>query len=93
MTTTIDGLITDTAIVSSSTSDPVPANNTASQSTTVTAAADLAITKTDGVASISAGTSTTYTITLTNNGPSIEPAGVVITDPIPAGTIGIGDRG
>ncbi len=32
-----------------------------------------------------AGTSTTYTITLTNNGPSTEPAGVVIDDPIPAG--------
>ena len=88
VTTTIDGLITDTAVVSSSTPDPVPANNTASQSTTVTAAADLAVTKTDGVASISAGTSTTYTITVTNNGPSTEPAGVVIDDPIPAGTTG-----
>jgi uncharacterized repeat protein (TIGR01451 family) len=88
VTTTIDGLITDTAVVSSSTPDPAPANNTASQSTTVTASADLAITKTDGVASISAGASTTYTITVTNNGPSTEPAGVVITDPIPAGTTG-----
>ena len=88
VTTTIDGLITDTAVVSASTPDPVPANNTASQSTTVTASADLAITKTDGVASISAGTSTTYTITVTNNGPSTEPAGVVITDTIPAGTTG-----
>ena len=75
VTTTIDGLITDTALVSSSTFDPVPANNTASQSTTVTAAADLAITKTDGVASISAGTSTTYTITVTNNGPSTRAGG------------------
>ncbi|MGH2595871.1 MAG: DUF7507 domain-containing protein [Actinomycetota bacterium] len=88
VTTTIDGLITDTAVVSASTPDPAPADNTASQSTTVTASADLAITKTDGVASISAGASTTYTITVTNNGPSIEPAGVVITDPIPAGTNG-----
>ena len=88
VTTTIDGLITDTAVVSASTFDPVPANNTASQSTTVTASADLAITKTDGVASISAGTSTTYTITVRNNGPSAVPAGVAISDAIPAGTTG-----
>ena len=38
-------------------------------------AADLALTKTDGVASVVAGTSTTYTITLTNNGPSTVVAG------------------
>ena len=31
-----------------------------------------------------------YTITVTNNGPSAEPAGVVISDPIPAGTVGSG---
>ncbi len=88
VTTTIDGLIIDTAVVSATTFDPVPANNSASQSTTVTASADLAITKTDGVASISAGASTTYTITVTNNGPSVVPAGVVISDTIPAGTTG-----
>ena len=93
VTTTIDGLITDTATASSTTPDPVPANDTASQSTTVTAAADLAITKTDGVASISAGTSTTYTITLTNDGPSIEPAGVVITDSDPQRHDRLGDGG
>ncbi len=55
--------------------------------------ADLAITKTDGVASVIAGTSTTYTITVTNNGPSTVPAGVVISDPIPAGTTGSELRG
>ena len=33
-------------------------------------AADLAVTKTDGVASVNAGGTTTYTLTLTNNGPS-----------------------
>ena len=35
-----------------------------------------------------AGTSTTYTITVTNNGPSTVPAGVVISDAIPANTTG-----
>ena len=83
VTTTIDGLITDTATVSSTTTDPVPANNTDSETTTVSPAADLRVAKTDGVASVVAGTSTTYTITLTNDGPSTEPAGVVITDAIP----------
>ena len=47
---------------------------------------DLAVTKTDGVGSVVAGTSTTYTITATNNGPSQIPAGVVLSDPIPVGT-------
>ena len=32
------------------------------------------------------GSSTTYTITVTNNGPDIEPAGIIISDTIPAGT-------
>ena len=54
----------------------------------MTSSADLAITKSDGVAAIAAGTSTTYTITITNNGPSDEPAGVVVSDPVPAGTTG-----
>ena len=92
VTTTIDGLITDTATVSAMTSDPVPANDTDSETTTVTPAADLRIAKTDGVASVVAGTSTTYTITLTNDGPSTVPAGVVITDAIPAATNGSSAR-
>ena len=54
----------------------------------MTKSADLSITKTDGVGSVIAGTSTTYTITVTNNGPSAVAAGVVVSDPIPAGTIG-----
>jgi uncharacterized repeat protein (TIGR01451 family) len=86
ITTTIDGLITDTAVVSATTSDPALANNTASQTTTVTPLADLAIVKTDGVTTVKPGSSTIFTITLTNNGPSTVPAGVVITDQIPAGT-------
>ena len=88
VTTTIDGPITDTATVSATTPDPVPGNDSDNETTTVTPAADLRIAKTDGVASVTAGTSTTYTITLTNDGPSTEPAGVVITDAIPAGTNG-----
>ncbi len=59
---------------------------TASDTDTIAPSADLTLTKTDGVASVTAGTSTTYSITLTNNGPTDEPAGVVLTDQIPPGT-------
>ena len=82
------GTFTNTATVSAATSDPVPANNSASQTTTISVSADLAVTKTDGVASVVAGTSTDYTITLTNNGPSAVAAGVIVSDLIPAGTVG-----
>ena len=74
--------------MSGSPNDPTPANNTVNNNNTVRPSADLSLTKTDGVASVTVGTSTTYTITVTNNGPDIEPAGVVISDTIPAGTVG-----
>ena len=82
------GTFTNTATVSGTEADPVPGNNSASQTTTITPQADLSITKTDGVGSVTAGTSTTYTVTVTNNGPSTEPVGVVVSDTIPAGTTG-----
>ena len=80
------GLYTDTAQVTSATADPVPGNDSDSEGTIVLPAVDMVVTKTDGVASIVAGTSTTYTITLTNAGPSTETPGVILSDPIPAGT-------
>ena len=86
--TTVGGTYVNTATVSATEADPTPANNTANDNNTVRATGDLALTKTDGVASVTVGASTTYTITVTNNGPDIEPAGVVITDNIPAGTVG-----
>ena len=47
------------------------------------AEADLAITKTDGVSSVTAGGSVTYTITASNAGPGNAP-GTRIADPLPA---------
>ena len=52
------------------------------------ASADLALTKSDGTGSVTAGRSTTYTLTVRNEGPDVSPAGVQISDPIPAGTTG-----
>jgi uncharacterized repeat protein (TIGR01451 family) len=68
--------------------DPNAANDSASDVDTVTTSADLGITKTDGVASVTPGSSTTFTITVTDAGPSSVPPGIVVSDPIPAGTTG-----
>src|SRR3989454_8738206 len=45
--------------------------------------ADLSITKTDGVATVTPGTSTTYTIVVNNNGPS-SVTGATVSDILPA---------
>ena len=77
------GTLSNTATISSSVTDPNPANNSATDTDTVTPQADLAITKTDGVASVVAGASTTYTITASNAGPSNAP-GSTVADTFPA---------
>ena len=78
--------VTNTATVSN-TNDVNPDNDTSSSVTGIEAAAvvaDLAIAKTDGVASVTAGGTTTYTITVTNNGPS-PVSGAILADPAVAG--------
>ncbi len=65
--------------------DPNLVNNVGGPVTTgVLAVADLAITKSDGVATVTPGGSTTYTITVTNNGPS-EVTNATVADAAPAG--------
>ena len=63
--------------------DPTPGNNSATDSDTVGAQADLAITKTDGVTAATAGGSVTYTITASNAGPS-NATGATVADTFPA---------
>ena len=63
--------------------DTNPGNNSATDTDTLTPQADLAITKTDGVASVSAPGTTTYTIVVTNNGPS-NVTGATVSDVLPA---------
>jgi uncharacterized repeat protein (TIGR01451 family) len=75
--------LTDTASVSSSTTDSNLANNTASFTSTVAASADLAITNT-GPASASAGQAITYTLSVRNNGPS-DAQNVSVSDMLPSG--------
>jgi uncharacterized repeat protein (TIGR01451 family) len=76
--------ISNTATMSSGTTDSVPGNNSATATTTVNAGADLSVVKT-GDAQTGAGFPITYTITITNSGPS-DAASVVLSDPIPADT-------
>jgi uncharacterized repeat protein (TIGR01451 family) len=68
--------------------DPVPGNNSATDTDTLTPTADLSITKTDGVTSKVPGTSVTYTIVVTNNGPS-DAGGATVSDTFPAELTGV----
>jgi uncharacterized repeat protein (TIGR01451 family) len=79
-------VLNNSATVEASTEDPVPANNTSAVvATTVTSVSALTITKVASPNPVIAGTNLTYTITVTNTGPSFA-TGVVVTDPIPAET-------
>jgi uncharacterized repeat protein (TIGR01451 family) len=79
------GPYTNTASVSANQVDPVTANNTASNTPVPVPVADLAITITDGSLTYTPGTSVTYTITVTNNGPSTAP-GALVANSAPTGT-------
>jgi uncharacterized repeat protein (TIGR01451 family) len=64
--------------------DPNNANDSATDSDALTPQADLAITKTDGLATAYLGDPITFTITVTNTGPSDAP-GATVADTFPAG--------
>jgi uncharacterized repeat protein (TIGR01451 family) len=68
--------------------DPDLTNNTASQSVTATSVADLRITKTNGLATVLAGNPVTYTIVVSNAGPS-PVVGAHVTDTFPPELTGI----
>lgn len=81
------GTLSNTATVSSSIADPVPGNNSATDTDTLAPQANLAITKTDGVTTAAPGGSVTYTITASNAGPSNAP-GATVADTFPASLTG-----
>ncbi len=73
------GSLANTATVSSAVTDPNPANNSATDTDTLNPSADLSITKTDGVTTYAANGTVTYTIVVSNAGPS-QATGAVVTD-------------
>jgi uncharacterized repeat protein (TIGR01451 family) len=78
-------LMSNTATVSSATSDPNGGNNSATETTTLTSSADVSIAKVDTPDPVNAGANITYAIDVTNAGPSVA-AGVALSDVLPSGT-------
>lgn len=78
------GSLVNTATVSTPSGivDPTPENNTATDTDTLTPQVDLQITKTDGKSTVTPGGTTTYTIVVTNAGPSAA-TGAMVVDTYP----------
>ncbi|HEV7763893.1 MAG TPA: hypothetical protein VGQ76_02725, partial [Thermoanaerobaculia bacterium] len=85
VSTSATGSLANTATVTApgGVTDSNSGNNSAADNDTVTAEADLSITKTDGVTTVTAGGSATYTITASNAGPS-NATGATVADTFPA---------
>ena len=86
--------ISNTATVAVPTGDTTPANNTSTDTLTLPPQANLTISKTDNVNNtLSSDETVTYTITISNSGPS-SVSGVSVSDVLPAGlTFVSGDTG
>jgi len=84
------GTISNTASVTPppGLNDPKPWNNTATDTDSITIKADLKVTVTDGKTAAVPGTKDTYTIVVTNVGPS-NIAGAVINDSFPSTFTGV----
>ncbi|HEX7150781.1 MAG TPA: hypothetical protein VF618_04775, partial [Thermoanaerobaculia bacterium] len=80
------GQLSNSATVSTATTDPNSANDTDTETTDVTAApsADLSIVKIDAADPVAPNSSVVYTLTVTNNGPSTATS-VSVVDTLPAG--------
>jgi len=87
VTTTAPGTLTNSATATSDTLDLNPANNSASEGTTVNPAAgpqaDLSIAEVDSPDPVIAGATLTYTLTIANAGPDTA-SDVAVTDELPA---------
>jgi uncharacterized repeat protein (TIGR01451 family) len=84
------GILSNTATVTAASEvpDPKTANNTATDSDTIVFRADLRVTVNDGKTATVAGAKNTYTIVVTNGGPS-NVSGAVINDTFPSTFTGV----
>src|SRR6185436_12205389 len=80
----VDGTISNSASVSAAEADPVSGNNSDSEDTTVSPVADLSITQADDPDPVSAGANVTYTLSISNAGPSTA-TNLTVTDTLPPG--------
>jgi uncharacterized repeat protein (TIGR01451 family) len=78
------GDLKNTATINGRTYDPKPDNNKAEDTVTARPLADVAITKTSTKPYVVGG-QVTYTLTVTNNGPSVSVAPITVEDTLPAG--------
>jgi uncharacterized repeat protein (TIGR01451 family) len=78
-------VISNTATATSATAEGNPGNESGTATTTVATSADLSVAKVDSPDPVNAGANLTYTITVTNAGPS-SAASVDLSDTLPAGT-------
>jgi uncharacterized repeat protein (TIGR01451 family) len=79
------GVISNTVTVTppGGVTDPIPGNNSATDTNPTVPVADLAVTKTSAPDPYVAGSPLTYTVTVTNNGPA-DVAGAAFADTVPA---------
>jgi large repetitive protein len=78
------GSFMNTAVASTSDTDPVSSNSTDASDPIVIASADVSIVKTTNATQAPSGSTITYTITVTNNGPDTA-TNVVVSDNLPSG--------
>lgn len=83
-----DPQIVNTVSVASTTPDPTPGNNTDESAITLVAVADVSVEKTNGPGPVNAGGPISWTVVISNDGPSAA-RNVTVTDTLP--TTGISD--
>ncbi|MGC5198424.1 Ig-like domain-containing protein, partial [Aphanothece microscopica] len=88
------GNLVNTATITppTGTTDPVPGNNSATDTDTPAAETDLAIVKTVNNSTPNVGSNIIFTLTVTNNGPSAA-TGVLVNDLLPSGYTYVSDNG
>ncbi|MEO7432027.1 MAG: hypothetical protein ABIR62_08380 [Dokdonella sp.] len=89
VSSTATGSLSNTATIAppAGTTDPTPADNSATDTDTLDPSANLGITKTDGSATYTPGSAISYTLVASNAGPSAV-TGATVTDTIPAAITG-----